>query len=78
MIETAIKLSMRNKKSLLINDKAGCYHCLEIFNVNEIKSYTDQGETALCPKCNADSVIPGSSVELSKQKLEEIKKYWFD
>ncbi len=78
MIETAIQLSMRNKKALLTNDKAGCYHCLEIFNVNEIKSYTDQGETALCPKCNIDAVISGSSIDLNKQKLEEIKKYWLN
>lgn len=78
MIETAIKLAMRNKKALSTNDKAGCYKCLEIFNVSEITSYTDQGETALCPKCNVDSVISASVSGFSKEKLAEIKKYWFE
>lgn len=78
MIETAIKLSMRNKKALLLSEKAGCYHCLEIFETKEIKEYTDQGETALCPRCNVDSVISGSALELNKEKLKEIRVYWFE
>jgi len=79
MIEQAIKLSMRNKTALESVAKAGCYQCLEIYETKEIKEWTDQGQTALCPKCHVDSVIPSSSFnELTKEKLEEIKKYWFD
>jgi len=72
-VNVAIKMAMRNKNKLnLHGKKVGCFHCLKIFESKEIVSYTDQGETALCPFCEVDAVIPDTD------NLEEIKKYWFD
>lgn len=76
MITSAIQLSMRNKKALTTCVKAGCYHCSEIFETKDITEYTDQGETALCPKCNVDAVIPNSKI--TKEELKEIHNYWFN
>ena len=35
----------------------GCYHCCKIYKEAEIEEWTDRGKTAICPKCNIDSVI---------------------
>jgi NAD-dependent SIR2 family protein deacetylase len=52
--------------------KCGCYYCLKIFLFKEIKEYTDNGLTPLCPYCGIDSVrldAPGTPVT-----DEELKK----
>lgn len=75
-IGTAIQLAMRNKKALSNSTKAGCYYCLEIYDPKDIKEYTDQGETAICPKCNIDAVIAENNI--SKDELKKIHDYWFN
>lgn len=61
--------AMKNRKNL--KGSCGCFKCLEIFDVNEIKEWTDNDQTAICPKCNADSVLPETD------NLEAINKHWF-
>lgn len=51
----------RNRKALEErSDRAGCYHCARIVDAGEIEDWTDEGETACCPKCGLATVIPGS------------------
>lgn len=70
MINEAPKLAFKNKTQL--QDDCSCYYCLKNFKKNEIINYTDKGETALCPYCNIDAVLPGIV-----SNLKEIKDYWF-
>ena len=72
-ISKAPYLAFKNKHSLNLNKVVGCYHCLSIFESVEIKNYTDQGETALCPKCSTDAVVPTDSLE----DLEKINEFFF-
>lgn len=70
--------SMKNKALIDISDNAGCYSCCKIFPTNEIKHYTDDGQTALCPYCNVDAVVGDSSgYTLTEDNLQIAKKYWF-
>lgn len=48
-----------NRQALDCFEQAGCYGCLEVFKPSEIRSWTDDGQTALCPRCGIDSVVPG-------------------
>lgn len=75
-VSTAIKFAMRNKTSLSFVEKAGCYNCMEIIDVKDITEWTDQGETALCPKCHVDAVLPDAN--LTQAQLKEIHEYWFN
>lgn len=73
---SSIQLAMRNKKKLETISTAGCYQCLKTFNSNQVKEFTDQGETALCPFCGIDAVLPMENI--NEEYLIEVKKYWFD
>ena len=69
-VRHAPMMAMKNKKSL--KNRCSCYHCLAEFDVKEIRQWTDGGETAICPTCDNDSVLPISDAEL----LRNIQLYW--
>ena len=58
---TLERASMHNRASLESDQKCGCYYCNRIFHPREIKEWTDQGTTAICPYCGMDSVLRESS-----------------
>ena len=53
----------------------GCFYCLQIFPSSQIKEYTDEGHSAICPKCSIDSVVGDCQKELPSKKLF---KKWYD
>jgi len=55
-ISQVTKLSYRNEDVLI--DDCVCYYCLKTFKKAKIQKWVDQGETALCPFCSIDAVIP--------------------
>ena len=57
--------------------QCGCFFCLRIFNPEKIQDWI-QEETAVCPFCAVDSVIPESEeYDLTDQLLLDMKDYWF-
>ena len=57
--------SSNHRDDLLQSESCGCFHCLAIFTVVDIQSWTDEVDgvsvTALCPKCGLDAVLGSSS-----------------
>ncbi len=77
-VHQAARLAMHNKTQLDNTSKCGCYHCFAIFTPQEIKEWTDDGDTAICPFCFVDAVLPETSdFPLNKQFLEKLHAYWF-
>ena len=70
--------SRRHRAEVLASELCGCFYCGATFVPSEILDWTDDEETALCPRCGIDSVI-GSAAEfpLTKEFLDEMHKYWF-
>lgn len=78
MIKEAHKYSIRNIPELAKSKMAGCYYCRSTFQSSAVTETTDNGMTALCPKCGMDSVLPDSSpFKLSEETLTALNKYWF-
>lgn len=67
------KQSMYNKEILRTSGYCGCFYCCEIYDFNEIVEFTDNNQTAICPKCDVDSVVPTNDIKI----LEEMNKTWF-
>ena len=80
----AHRYANNHKSELEIEQKCGCFCCEEIFSSSEIKEWLvhnnpcDKLGTAICPKCDIDSVIGESSgYPITSEFLKEMKDYWF-
>jgi NAD-dependent SIR2 family protein deacetylase len=54
----------------------GCFYCCEVFPPSEVREWIDEGETALCPRCGIDAVLP-DSVGFTDEFLKAMRGYWF-
>lgn len=54
----------------------GCFYCLKVFNPEKTKitEWTDKGQTALCPRCGIDSILPGVT---SEDILSKMNAHYF-
>lgn len=67
-----------NKALIEKSQKCYCFYCKNVMDSSEINRYLDEEETALCPKCGIDSIIPdGIDENIDKGIIEEMHDYWF-
>lgn len=76
-----------NRPLLERSSSAGCICCGATFTPDEILEWVPEedpvtheakGETASCPKCGIDSVLPSAApVMLNAQMLAAMQSYWF-
>lgn len=78
MINLFPKISMNNKTTLSLSNKVGCYHCCKIFYSKEVKSYTDNNKTAICPYCNVDCLVGDNcGFDLNENIIKKANLSWF-
>jgi hypothetical protein len=71
-------LSSKHRVVLTKSNLVGCFYCEEIYSPLQIVEWVDEDNTALCPKCGIDSVVPDScSPNFGKELLVNMHKYWF-
>ncbi len=69
-----------NKESIMKSELCGCFYCLAIFAPSEIFEWipNKNGDTAVCPRCDIDSVIGSASgFPIKKDFLDKMKQHWF-
>ncbi len=71
-----------HRAEILASQQCGCFYCLEIFGPSEIRQWSDgppPGQTAECPRCGIDSVLPDSlpGETLTRDLLVEMHRAWF-
>ncbi len=70
--------SKNHRDEILNSDLCGCFYCLKTFTPDWIMNWTDEGQTALCPKCAIDAVIGSAGVPcLKPDYLYQMRQYWF-
>jgi hypothetical protein len=70
--------SLRHRPEILTSEFCGCFYCTGMFTPGEIHDWTDDDQTALCPKCGIDSVLGSAAgFALTKEFLQEMHNYWF-
>jgi hypothetical protein len=66
------KQSIHNKA--LINGKiVSCFYCMRTFTSQMVIKYVDENDTAICPFCGIDSVLPVDHYPLQ----EAMHKFYF-
>jgi hypothetical protein len=61
-----------------ISSLCGCFYCFATFLPSEISQWIDEGQTALCPKCEIDTVIgTASGFPMTREFLTRMHEHWF-
>ena len=66
-----------NKELIVTSKKCYCFYCKEKFDSTEVSKYIDNGQTAICPKCGVDTVLPDNIEGINDRVIDEMNKYWF-
>jgi hypothetical protein len=75
---SAHEWSSYHRETLRQSEVCGCFYCLRIFPPSEIEHWTDDDDTALCPKCGIDSVIGSvSGYPIDREFLQKMHDHWF-
>lgn len=77
-IRLAHRRSIWHRAEVEQSARCGCFHCCATFASQDIRQWVDGGQTALCPRCDIDSVLPGVTQSfLSRGFLARMRSYWF-
>lgn len=75
LLEKASELSFKNREMVEKSSKCGCYYCCKIIDTKLVWEYIDDGETALCPMCYINSVLPDAcGMKLDEGMLEKLRE----
>lgn len=86
-LEAIHKFCTANRPLLEQSSSAGCFCCGAAFEPSEISRWLPEydpvsgepnGETASCPRCGRDAVLPSAApVAMSPHLLAAMQAYWF-
>jgi ssDNA-binding Zn-finger/Zn-ribbon topoisomerase 1 len=60
-----------------LQGQCGCFYCQQTFPASEITEWIDGEQSALCPKCGIDSVLPSTKTRIDAEFLEAMYDKWF-
>jgi hypothetical protein len=75
-LDEAHRKSIRHRALISAAARCGCFQCLAQFEPGAIQRWTDDGETALCPRCRVDSVL-ALEAGMDDAFLRRMKARWF-
>jgi hypothetical protein len=76
-LRDAHKASSHNKDLVKRSKICACFFCGTYYSSKEVDSWTSD-ETAICPYCFIDSVLPDASgIPLNRDFVAEMHRYWF-
>ena len=78
-LDAAHKHCRHHLAELKSSEICGCFYCCGAFKPGEIEDWTDDDDTALCPRCGIDSVLGSASgypVD-DQQFLRKMCARWF-
>jgi hypothetical protein len=73
-VKDATEASYNNRAAIKAATTCSCYQCMRTFPASDVWEFIDSGETALCPICDIDSVLPE---EVPIETLRAMNEHWF-
>lgn len=73
----APELAMKNRERLGMAKNCGCYNCKKLMLVGDIKKWTDNAQTAICPLCDTDCILAEANEPLTEDVLSVVHETWF-
>ena len=65
------KLSSNHRELIKVANKATCFYCFNSIKYEDIADWIDNDNTAVCPCCGVDSVVPNITSNLIKHINKE-------
>ena len=80
LLQQAHDLSIEHRDTVDSSAMCGCYFCISTFKPECIIEWCDNNQTALCPQCGVDAVLPESELYnvANLQFLRDMHLKWFD
>lgn len=70
--------SSHNRQQIATAGKCYCFYCESAFAPGEIKDFTDDGQTAICPICKTAAVVADNAdLAIDEKLITEMNRYWF-
>ena len=72
-----------NREEIEASSRCACFYCQEVFRATEVKDYIvepsmDYKETALCPRCGADTILgDAAGIPFYKELIEKLHHHYF-
>ncbi len=74
----AVHSSIYNKTSLKESGIGRCFFCLHYSWYENIIEWADENQTAICPVCDIDSILPKHKAPIENmQFMFEMQSFWF-
>lgn len=79
MLRNAHHYSSHHRNELIASRECGCFDCQRIYLSVEVEEWADNGETAICPYCGTDAVIPNVKgvVKVTHKLLKVLNEKYF-
>ncbi len=74
----AHKRCVHNRRFLTGETRCGCSYCQQTYAADEITDWTDDGQTAICPRCGVDAVLSAHTDPLTADFLARMHARWFE
>lgn len=68
------KESSMHREAVLASPRIGCFFCIRTFEPKEVNEWWDQGQTAVCPNCGIDAILPNTT---DPAILAAMNERWF-
>jgi hypothetical protein len=67
----------RHRDEVLASARCACFFCFRAFTPGEIKAWTDDNATALCPGCGVDAVLGDAQGTIADGFLRKMHQHYF-
>ncbi len=77
-LESIHRFSHRHRALVEQSKSAGCINCGASFTPADVKIWIDDDQTACCPKCGVDAVLPSAApIFIDPHLLAALQQYLF-
>lgn len=78
LLEKLRTCSSNNRQTIAISDRCYCFHCKASMDHSEITDFLEDGQTAICPHCGVDAILPDYIDEnINEDVVSQMHDYWF-
>ena len=75
----AYSCASNHRRQIEASTLVGCFYCLSVYPAAQLRTWIDGGNTAVCARCDVDSVLGDALLggSIKRHFLEKMQARWF-